>query len=136
MTRISEEVANAGLDAGLDLIDVGTGDNGTLELRTGSAPTNISDAATGTLLVTIDLADPAFGSANSGSASANGTPLEGTAVDDGTIGYGRVLDADGNARLDESDVGTSGNNITVNTTDVVSGATVTVNSFTVSQPFN
>ena len=136
MTRISQEVANAGLDAGLDLIDVGAGTNGTLELRTGSAPTNISDAATGTLLATIDLAATAFGAASSGSASANGTPLETTAGASGTIGYGRVLDADGNPRIDEDDVGTSGNNITVNTTEVVSGATVTVNSFTVSQPFN
>lgn len=136
MARIIEAAANAALDAALALVNAGTGDNGTVQFRTGSAPTNVHDSPTGTLLVEIDLSGTAFGSADDGVAEANGLPLSDDAVETGEIGYARVHDANGDPVFDEDDVGTSGNAIVVNTTSVSSGAPVTITAFTVSQPFN
>ena len=120
--RIADTTLDAGVDAIVDLIDVGSGSNGTIEFYSGSRPAAVGDAPTGTHLATVSYQDPAFGASSGTTASALGVPLTTTGLDDGTIGWCRVLDADGNALWDDDDVGTSAsNNITVNTTTVSNG---------------
>ena len=59
--RLSTNTRNKACDAIVDEIDAGSG-AGTIAIRTGSQPTNVGDADTGTLLGTLTFSDPAFGS--------------------------------------------------------------------------
>lgn len=130
--RVIESLRNAACDAVVDGIDTGSG-GGTVEFYPGSPPTNITDAPGETLLASVNLQEPAFGAASGGSAQANGTPITTTADNDGTIGWARVLDEDGNPLWDEDDVGTSSSNaITVNTTEVNAGVDFELTSYTFS----
>jgi hypothetical protein len=75
---------NAALDAALDVLN-----GGTVELRTGASP-GANNSATGTLLATITLNNPAFAAAAGGEKALNAPPSA-TAVADGTVGYARFL---------------------------------------------
>ena len=111
-------------------------DGGTLELRSGDAPENLDDPASGTLLASLDLEDPAFQAASEGTKQANGLPLETTGLDDGEVGHYRVLDVDDAARWHSSSVGTtdSGANMILNTTTISEGVAVSVDDWTITQP--
>jgi hypothetical protein len=130
--RLSDPTRNALADAFAAQVDAGTGDS-TIQLRTGSPPSSITDAAAGTLLAEIVLPAPAFSAASGGTAAANAIGTV-QASADGTIGHARVLDGDGNVVEDTGSVGTSGTEVVVNATAVVTGADVTVNSWTVTMP--
>lgn len=73
---------------------------GTIEVRTGAAPTNVGDAATGTLLLTFTLPAPAFAAAGSGSIATLGAPYAAIAVASGTPGYARFIDSVAQATID------------------------------------
>jgi hypothetical protein len=131
--RIATAVRNAAADASVDLVDVGAG-TAVLEVYSGSAPATIGDAPAGDLLVSFDLADPAFGAAAAGVATVLGVPIAAVGVGDDTASYGRFLDKDGNALYDTEDIGTSGNTITMSTTTVSTGLDVDLNSATITMP--
>lgn len=137
-TRISNAAAIAACDAIVDLIDGGAG-AGLLRIYSGTQPADPDTAATGTLLAEITLNDPAFGAAADaapgGIATASVSPaLEDTSANaTGTAGYFRVVDSNGTAIMD-GEVGTSGADLNLNTTSIVSGATVSVTSWTVTMP--
>ena len=78
-TRLPTAARNAACDAVVDLLDAGAG-AGTIKIYTGSQPASANDAASGTLLATITLSDPAFGAASTGVATMAGTPLSGTGL--------------------------------------------------------
>ena len=102
---------------------VGTMANGgSVQFRTGTPPASVEDSPTGTLLVTVDLQSPAFGSASDGEITANGLPLESVGDENGEIGYARIVDSSGDPVYDEDDVSTSSESkITVNTLTVSQG---------------
>lgn len=128
--RLSNAARSAAADAVVDRIDAGS-DEGYVEIRSGGQPAGPDTAATGTLLVTIPLNDPAFGAAVNGVATADVTPEpSAAAVATGTAGWFRVYDSDGVAIVD----GLVGAEMTLNTTAVVFGVDVTITSFTVTQP--
>lgn len=137
-TRISNAAAIAACDAIVDLIDGGAG-AGVVQIRSGTQPADPDTTATGTLLASITLNDPAFGAAADaapgGQATADVSPaIEDTSADaTGTATWFRVLDSDSNAILD-GEVGTSGADMNLNTTSIVSGSTVTITSWTVTMP--
>ena len=128
---VSTAAGNAQLDATLGLLDAGAA-AGTIEVRTGSRPASPDSAATGTLLVSFTLSDPAFAAAASKSASLN-TVASATAVATGTAGYFRALDSNGVAVADGT-VGTSGADLNLNTTSITSGGSVSITSGTVTVP--
>lgn len=97
-TRLSVALRNAKANQLTTLLDAGTG-AGYIEIRTGSQPATPADAATGTLLATVDLQDPAFGAASSGVATIN-DPGSVNGVADGTAGWCRFYDGDDNAVVD------------------------------------
>lgn len=134
-TKISNATAIAACNAMVDLVDAGSS-AGFVRIYTGSQPTDSDTAETGTLLVTITLQDPAFGAAADatpgGRATMAGTP-SGTAVATGTAGYFRVYDSDEN-HLWDGDAGTSGTDMVLDSASITSGQTVTINSFTHTQP--
>jgi len=132
--RLPAASRNAAADAVVDRADGGSG-AGTIEIRTGTQPASADSAATGTLLATITLGDPAFGPASNGTAALADTPLSGAAVADGTAGWFRMLDGDGNTVLDGSVSATGGGgDLQLSTTTITTGLTVTITSGTVTMP--
>jgi hypothetical protein len=90
-------------------------DGGTLKCYTGSPPASPQAAATGTLIVTITLANPAFGSAAAGVVTMNATPGAVAAVAAGTVGWGRFLTS-GAAALEDVTIGVAGSGADLITT--------------------
>lgn len=91
---------NANADATAARFDAGSG-AATIEIRTGGKPANPQAAATGTLLATFTLNDPAFGAAVTGTATLDITPaLSTNAVAAGTAGWFRAKDSAGATVLD------------------------------------
>src|SRR5687767_6254900 len=97
---------NAMCDALVDLLDAGAA-AGKIEIRTGTRPANPNTAATGTLLATVTLIDPAFGAAATGAATL-ADPVAVTAVATGTATWCRFLDSNNNAVMDGDVTATGG----------------------------
>jgi hypothetical protein len=97
---------------------------GTLEIRTGAQPASANNAATGTLLATINIPNPAFSAASGGVTSKNGT-WSAVASATGVAGWARMKSSDGTYVRDFS-VGESGADLIIDDDNVTSGTTVTV----------
>lgn len=107
--------------------------NATLKIYTGSQPA-AGAAATGTLLVTITLPADAMAAASAGVASKSGT-WSATAGDTGTAGWFRIESSAGSRWYDGAVTATGGGGeIELSSTSIVSGQTVTITSFSVTQP--
>jgi len=132
--RLPAASRNAACDAVVDRVDAGAG-AGTIQIRSGTQPASADSAATGTLLATVTLSDPAFGPASNGSASLAGVPLSAVAVADGTAGWFRMLDSNGNTVLDGSvSVTGGGGDLQLSTTTITTGLTVEITSGSISMP--
>ena len=112
---------NAACDAIVDLLDAGAG-AGTLEFQT-SGDVEVA---------TLTFSDPAFGAAATGVATASAITSD-TNATGGTVAKFRVFDSDSNEVLSGS-VGTSGQDINLNTLSVAASDTVAVSSLTVTMP--
>lgn len=134
-TRISTAARNAAADAIAALIDVGAA-NGYVEIRTGAQPANPGTAASGTLLVTIQLNEPAFGAASTGVVTADVSPaLTAAAVAAGTAGWFRAYDDNDLAVIDGScGAVSSGEDMELSNTSIASGQDVTITSWTMTMP--
>lgn len=133
-TRLATATRNAACDAVVDLLDGGPA-AGTIKIFTGTQPTTANDTATGTLLATITLSDPAFGAASPGVATLAGTPLSATGVAAGTAGWARLADSTGATVMDGSVTATGGGGqIELATTTISVGVTVSITSGTVTMP--
>lgn len=102
--RLATTTRNAMLNGPglLAMIDADAGP-GTLKVYTGAQPITADSPATGTLLVTITLNDPAFGAATGGVATLDNTPTPtGTGAANGTAGWCRLTDSSGDTVLDGS----------------------------------
>jgi hypothetical protein len=135
--KISTAARNAACDAIVDLVDGGTG-AGTIKVRTGSPPTNVSDASSGTLLGTLTFSATAFGAASSGVATANSITSDTSADASGDAGHFRVY---AGAAGDTSAImqGTAGNSgdspdLTFDNKAIVAGGVIAITSFTVTVP--
>lgn len=128
MVQISEVAVDAGVGgvAGLFTSD------GTLEIRTGSGPADISDSDTGDLLVSFPLGNPAFSGPTEGTVVLLDTPLEQTAVDSGTAGHFRFK-VDGNPVIQGS-VSTSSADLTIDNDNIVEDQNVIVSALTMTLP--
>lgn len=136
--RIGNAAAVAACDAIVDLVDAGLS-NGYIEIRTGAAPTNVDAAATGTLLATLPMQDPAFGAAADanpgGRATANAITDDSSADATGTAGYFRIFDSNGNARIQgDVTVTAGGGDMEMNSVAIQAGAAVAISSLTVTVP--
>lgn len=132
-TRVPDARRNALADTVVDALDAGAGP-GYIEIRTGAQPADADDAATGTLLATIPLPNPAFGAAASGSASANAiaaAPASGT----GDAGWFRAFDDDDNKVLDGSVTAAGGGgDCELATIALQAGVDVDISTWTVTMP--
>lgn len=124
---------NAMCDAAVDRVDGGSG-AGTVQIRSGSRPASANSAATGTLLATVTLADPAYGSSASGVATLT-DPVSVTAVADGTATWFRVLDSNPATCWDGSVTATGGGgDMTLATTTITTGLAVDITGGSFTQP--
>ena len=137
-TKISNAAAIAACNAIVDKLDDGAG-AGKLEIRTGVPPANVDDPATGTLLSTHALSDPAFGAAADddpgGKATADAIADDASADATGTAGWFRAYDSDDNPIIQ----GTAGEaadstDLTLDNKDINAGQTVKVTSWDVTMP--
>lgn len=138
--NISAEIAILGLDAALDGLDEGTG-AAVIQGRTGAQPADPDAATTGTNLFTLVMSDPAFAGASDQAdgtvqAAASSITDDASAAATGTLGYCRVSATnDGATPIDDhidGEAGTSGADFNFNTLSIVSGATVSMSSYTVT----
>jgi len=132
---ISTAAQNAGVTAIAGLVDADVGP-GTITIRTGAAPANANLGATGTLLATLTLNDPAFGAAASGVVTLDVTPaVTTTGVAAGTADYFRLHDNSGDVVLQGSvTVTAGGGDLELNTTTIAIGTTVEITSGTLTMP--
>ncbi len=114
-------------------IDVGAA-AGKIEIRDGTRPANPETAATGTVLATVVLADPAGGAAASGSVTLT-DPAAVTGAAAGTATWARILDGAGAAVMDCTVTATGGGgDITLSTTTISVGVTVDMGALTYTAP--
>ena len=133
-TIISTAARNAAADAIADLSDAGAG-AATIQIRTGTQPAGPGSAATGTLLATVTLGDPAYGAASNGVCTLAGLPLTATGAADGTAGYFRLLDSDSVAIMDGSVTAEGGGGqIELNTTTISTGVDFELTAGTITMP--
>jgi len=131
--RPSTAARNAMVNAVTALIDADAG-AGTLKIFTGSQPANGDAAETGTLLATVNLTDPSFGAASSGTANA-GDPPAVTGVAAGTAGWFRIEDASGDNVYDGSVTATGGGgDLQLATTTISVGVQVDITALSLSAP--
>lgn len=138
--RPSTAARNAAVNAITALVDGGSG-AGVLRIYSGSQPAGPGTSPSGTLLLEIDLSDPAFASASSGSASIDTTPaLSTTGLAAGTAGYFRLCDSTeaagtGLGVVDGSVTATGGGgDLTLSTTTVSVGLDVEITSLSITLP--
>lgn len=130
---ITQAAAKAMVDAFAALPDAGAS-AGYIEIRTGTAPATPETAATGTLLGTLTLSDPAFGAATTANPSVAtlGTVTGDTSADaTGTATWARVYDSDNNACMDLT-VGTASADLIMSTTSITSGYPIDITSGSLS----
>lgn len=138
-TRLSNASAIAACNAVVDQLD---GAAGTLEIRSGAAPTNVEDADSGTLLAEFTLPAPAFGAAADGNpdAVATANAISGVTGEAGAgggtaAGHFRVKN-NGGTPLWQGSVGGvgSGENMELSNVSIASGQPVSISSWTYRHP--
>ncbi|GGV34182.1 hypothetical protein GCM10010182_67570 [Actinomadura cremea] len=135
MPTLSSDARGAAADAVTNLLDAGAAAP-SLNIYTGTAPAGPDTTATGTLLVTVELNDPAFGAAAGGVCTLDVTGgLSGTAGNTGTAGYARLADGNGAGILDLSVSATGGGGeVELATTSIASGVIVEITSGSITMP--
>lgn len=84
-------------------------------------------------VATFNFSNPAFGNASSGTITLADTPIEDTDATGGTVAQGSIYNRNGD-KVCESAAATSGEEITVSSTTIAEGETVTLTSLTVTVP--
>ena len=135
--RLATATRNAACDGIVDRADAGSG-AGTIEIRTGSQPASANDSASGSLLATVTLDDPAFDGAGTGAAGAAsllGVPIAATGAADGTAGWFRMKDSSGATVLDGSVTVTGGGgDLQLNTVTISTGVDFELTSGSITVP--
>jgi hypothetical protein len=109
-------------------------DGGTIRYYTGAIPASVAAGVSGTLLATMTFSATAFPTTASNTLTASAVTQDASADATGTIGYAACFESDGTSLISLHTVGTSGAEVTVNTTSCVAGLPVTMTSFTITQP--
>jgi hypothetical protein len=127
--KYKTELRNAKLDA----IETYIGTAPVLRIFSGSAPTNVTDADSGTKLVDISLPSDWLAAASSGSkAIANGPWTEASAEGAATAGHFRIYQTGGTVCCMQGTVGQGTGDLQLDNTSITTGQTVTITAFTIT----
>jgi glutamate synthase domain-containing protein 3 len=128
-THLSVASWNLAIDAAINVLN-----SGFLQIYSGAQPATPDAALAGNvLLATLTLGATAFGAAAAGTKTANAITA-GTAVATGTASFFRAFKSDDATAVIDGSVGTSAADMIIGTTSIVSGASVSCSSWTVSMP--
>ena len=128
--KMSVTVRNARLNA----TETAIGTSAVLKIRSGSVPTNIADADSGTVLATLTLPSDWMADASGGSKALTGTWQDASADDTGTAGHFRIYASDGTTQHIQGTVTATGGggDLTLDNTSIASGQAVSISSFTIT----
>lgn len=126
----STTVRNAKLDA----VETAIGTSPILRIRTGTKPATCASADSGTVLATMTLPSDWMAAAASASKSKSGTWSDTSADATGTAGHFRVYDSTGTTcHIQGSITATGGGgDMTLDSTSITAGGTITVSTFTLN----
>jgi len=118
-------------NARLDTIESTIGTTPTLEIRSGSAPANCATADSGTVLATFTLPSDWMAAASSGAKAIAGGPWQDTSADGtGTALHFRIK-VGGTCHIQGS-VGQGSGDLSLDNTTIVTGQTVSITAFTLT----
>lgn len=128
--QLSTAVRNARLDA----IESTIGTSAVLKIRTGAAPADCGTADSGTVLATLSLPSDWMAAASSGAKAKSGTWADASADATGTAAHFRVYASDGTTCGLQGTVTATGGggDMTLDSTSITSGQSVTISSFTLT----
>jgi len=126
--QLSTTVRNARLDA----IETAIGTSAVLKIRSGAQPADCATADSGTVLATFSLPSDWAAAASSGSKAKSGTWQDSSADATGTAGHWRLYASDGTTCHAQGSCGQGSGDLSLDNTSIVSGQTVTVNTFTLT----
>jgi len=106
---------------------------GTIQIRTTAQPTNVGDAAGGTLLGTLGFSATAFGVPSTGVVTAGAISSDTNADASGTAGHARLLDS-GAAIHSDATCGQGSGDFNFDNNVIVAGGTIAVSSLTLTAP--
>jgi hypothetical protein len=129
--KLGTTARNAAVDGMTALLN-----SGTIKHYTGSPPTNVSDASSGTLLATNTLNATAAGASSSGTGTFNSITSDTNAAASGTAGYFRVRASGGGdtAAHEQGTSGTASVDMVFDNATIVAGGTVAISSYTLTCP--
>jgi hypothetical protein len=129
----SPKLANAAANAAADAVARQL-DNGFLRIYSGAQPTN-ADTAIGaqTLLAELRFNATSAPAASAGVLTFNAFTADSSADATGTAAWFRALKSDGTSAVFDGSVSTSGADLNLATTSIVSGANVGVTAFSYTQ---
>lgn len=130
-SKLAQLTANVMADA----ITTRIGTSGKIIIYGPSEPATADTALTGqTVLATFTCSATAFGAASSGTITLAGVPLTVAASATGTATFYRIFQSNGTTCIAQGTVGTSGQQMNLNTTSITSGVNVTITSGTINMP--
>ncbi|MFA5952300.1 MAG: hypothetical protein WC807_18685 [Hyphomicrobium sp.] len=121
-------------DARLDALETAIGTAAVLKIRSGAAPTNITDADSGTVLATLSLPSDWMAAASGGVKAKSGTWQDASADATGTAEHFRIYASDGTTQHIQGTVTVTGGggDMTVQNVSFASGQQITVTSFSLT----
>lgn len=126
--RRATATRNSVIDTEGDLLN-----SGTIQIRTGSIPTNVDDAAGGTLLGTLTFSATAFGAPSTGVVTAASITSDTNADASGTAGHARLLTS-APAIHSDATCGQGSGDFNFDNNVIVAGGTIAVSSLTLTAP--
>lgn len=128
--KIGTSARNAAVDAIATLLN-----SGTIAIRSGSPPTNVADANSGTLLGTLTFGNPAFGSGSTGVATANAITSDTSADASADAGHFRLISS-GAVTIAQGTAGEAADtpDLVFDEKSIVAGGTIAISSMTLTMP--
>lgn len=127
--QFSETYRNALLDA----FETTVGTSAKFYIRSGAQPANCAAADSGTLIATLSLDSDWMAAASGGSKAKAGT-WSGAASSGAIAGHFRVKDSGGTTCHMQGSIGEGTGDLSFDNTDINTGQTITITTFTLSAP--
>lgn len=129
-TQLSTTVRNAELDA----IETAISTSAVLKIRTGAQPATCATADSGTVLVTMTLPSDWMAAASGGAKAKSGTWEDTSADATGTAAHFRIYASDGTTCHIQGSVTATGGggDMTLDSTSITAGQTVTITNFSLT----